>query len=159
MSGTIHALPQYAFMEWCWIKKRAQGQLYLYYIINYVGVIWRLLKVSSATSQMTVLSNMISANSYSILGSSNYLCHLVERILCVWDFSFTRRWRFKWWSLWLWHCVHHNTKHERTEFPNGVRIAGVGLDASMFLYWWRHNVSCDRSVGIAISLRAGRSGF
>jgi hypothetical protein len=30
MSGAIHPLPQYAFMVWCLVKKKAQGQLYLY---------------------------------------------------------------------------------------------------------------------------------
>jgi len=30
MSGAIHSLPQYLFTEWCSVKKKAQGQLYLY---------------------------------------------------------------------------------------------------------------------------------
>jgi hypothetical protein len=36
MNGTIHPLPQYAFMAWCLVK--AQGQLYLFYLLLlYVG--------------------------------------------------------------------------------------------------------------------------
>jgi hypothetical protein len=30
MSGAIPLFPQYAFMEWCSVKKEAQGQLYFY---------------------------------------------------------------------------------------------------------------------------------
>jgi hypothetical protein len=30
MSGYVLPLPQYAFMAWCSVKKKAQGQLYLY---------------------------------------------------------------------------------------------------------------------------------
>jgi hypothetical protein len=29
MSGATPLLPQYAFMAWCPVKKKAQGQLYL----------------------------------------------------------------------------------------------------------------------------------
>jgi hypothetical protein len=28
MSGAIPPLPQYAFMAWCSVKRKAQGQLY-----------------------------------------------------------------------------------------------------------------------------------
>jgi hypothetical protein len=30
MSGAIISLPQYAFMAWCSVKRKAQAQLYLY---------------------------------------------------------------------------------------------------------------------------------
>jgi hypothetical protein len=33
MSGAIHPLPQYAFMAWCTVKKKAQGQLYLHLLL------------------------------------------------------------------------------------------------------------------------------
>jgi hypothetical protein len=31
MSGATHPLPQFAFMAWCSVKKKAQGPLYLYF--------------------------------------------------------------------------------------------------------------------------------
>jgi hypothetical protein len=33
MSGAIPPLPQYAFMASCSVKKKAQGQLYLYQVM------------------------------------------------------------------------------------------------------------------------------
>jgi hypothetical protein len=43
MNGTIPALPQYAFMAWCSVKKIAQGQLYLYLgeFLDLKGRKWR----------------------------------------------------------------------------------------------------------------------
>jgi hypothetical protein len=34
MGGAIPPLPQYAFMAWGSVKKKAQGQLYLYLLYN-----------------------------------------------------------------------------------------------------------------------------
>jgi hypothetical protein len=37
MRGAIHSLPQYAFVAWCSVKNKAQGQVYLYFARKYGG--------------------------------------------------------------------------------------------------------------------------
>jgi len=39
MRGSIPPLPQYNYMAWCSVKKKAQGQLYIY-LIKFIVIVF-----------------------------------------------------------------------------------------------------------------------
>jgi hypothetical protein len=54
MHGAVTPLPQYAFMAWCSVKKKAQRQLYLYLFKIYKIVILPVLLYGCETWSLTL---------------------------------------------------------------------------------------------------------
>jgi hypothetical protein len=60
MRGAIPPLAQYAFMAWCSVKDKAQGQLYLYFTLG----VFKSFRTESIKKSTTTTTTIIIINTH-----------------------------------------------------------------------------------------------
>jgi hypothetical protein len=73
MSGAIPPLAQYAFTAWCSVKKKAQGQLYLYLTKYYSDTLTPYLDVISRFAQRAIVSKRQNSWIHSLGKARTYI--------------------------------------------------------------------------------------
>jgi hypothetical protein len=80
MNGALPPLTQYAFMAWCSVKKKAQGQYYLYLLLEiYANVYKHHAKDFPTVFTVTVLNDSLQVVVFWVVTLSSYLRGCIQK--------------------------------------------------------------------------------